>query len=52
MDSVTKKTEILVLGSKEEWTARKSSKVLKAEKMMSEGHPIRIMSEEELYRFL
>lgn len=52
VDSVTKKTEILVLGSKEEWTARKSSKVLKAEKMMSEGHPIRIMSEEELYRFL
>lgn len=52
VDSVTKKTEILVLGSKEEWTARKSSKVLKAEKMMSEGHPITIISEEELYRFL
>lgn len=54
VDSVTKKTEILVLGSKEErfGKEKKSSKVLKAEKMMMDGHPIRILSEEELYQLL
>lgn len=54
VDSVTKKTEILVLGSKEECfgKGKKSSKILKAEKMMMDGHPIRILSEEELYQLL
>lgn len=54
VDSVTKKTEILVLGSKEErfGKGKKSSKILKAEKMMMDGHPIRILSEEELYKLL